>query len=86
MSRIPEAMREPKALLRRIPLDSKAVRWDNSFRLYHFERRNYWIDKDPEWVRGLSVSTHQGPREKGRLHETKAKASEENANVTKCKC
>jgi hypothetical protein len=39
--RIAEAMRDPNALLRRMPHERRAVLSDNSFRLYHFEMRNW---------------------------------------------
>jgi len=38
--RMPEAMKEPKALLSKIPLARYAVLSDNSLRLYHFDKRN----------------------------------------------
>ncbi len=38
-SRIPEAMREPKALLIKLPQERSAVRTPSSLRVYHFERR-----------------------------------------------
>jgi hypothetical protein len=39
-SKIPLAMSAPKALLSRLPQNSKAVRWPSSLRLYHFESKN----------------------------------------------
>jgi hypothetical protein len=40
LSRIPEAMSEPNALLNIIPHERRAVRKPSSLCLYHFERRN----------------------------------------------
>lgn len=39
-SRMPEAIREPKALLIRLPQERTAVRTPSSDRLYHFDNRN----------------------------------------------
>lgn len=39
LSKIADAMREPNALLIRIPHERSAVRAPNSDALYHFERR-----------------------------------------------
>jgi signal recognition particle subunit SEC65 len=50
-SRIAEAMRDPNALLRRMPHERRAVLSDNSCRLYHFEMRNYRVGLNIENMR-----------------------------------
>ena len=80
-SRIPDAIRAPKALLKSEPQESRAIRCESSERLYHLEMRNYEVCVRWHYLIDRLI-THNSARVEGRFHEAEQESCTENTEVT----